>query len=277
MAFKNLGKNLAEKAKSVGEQAKEQLEGKLENWDIDTSRFILDFSGISQTLNEFGMNGVLDKISGDPILASIAAVVYTFAAEGIDKIKQEMGSRMVVFNNRLASQMESHPERVGFWDGFLSVYTESSLERDTSPHYLAFSQVGRVFGFLISPVVPAPVSMMISKINQFSALDQPASYFKSFVEQKIGVSLGQNLLTKIDDIKEARLGTAQEPPVNQENHDISSGGSATDLKEKYQLLWNKHYAGLSEAAIMDKQLVEGVPSELKEILVQISNTKLSQS
>ncbi len=265
--FKNLGDKAKQVAQQAGQAAKSKLEEKLQESNIDVGRFVGDFSNIQNTMNNFGLENILDLVTSDTVMVSMAAIVYTYGSEGIDKVKQEVMKRIVDYDQYLDTQAVGHPEKVGFWDGFVSVYTDKPVNRIAEcPQYQSFSQVGKLFGYITSPLTPAPIAILISRLDQFSKYGDTSEFLKDLIEQKVGNVMSGDLINILDKTKNKGVQEPQQETVYQEPKPVS-------LKEQYKQVWEMHYRDMPPKEIKRKQELDGVPQELKNILVKIAEQK----
>jgi hypothetical protein len=278
--FKKLGDKAKQAAQQAGQAAKSKLEEKIQESNLDVGRFVGDFSNIQNTMNNFGLENILDLVTSDTVMVSMAAIVYTYGAEGIDKVKQEVMKRIVDYDQYLDTQVVGHPEKVGFWDGFVSVYRDEPVNRAVDcPQYQSFSQVGRMFGYITSPLTPAPVAMLISKLDQFNKYGDSSDFLKGFIEQKVGSVMSGDLINILDKTKNKGLEqeTTYQPQIQQTYQEtyqqLNSEKQAPSLKDQYKQVWNMHYQDMPTDEIKRKQELDGVPQELKDILVKIAKQK----
>lgn len=75
------------------------------------------------------VQGLVDRLSEDPVLKDLGGTVSDYASQGWGATRQAIATKAQDYNAWLDAQVQEHPRRVGVLDGFTSVYLDTAVER----------------------------------------------------------------------------------------------------------------------------------------------------
>lgn len=100
------------------------------------------------------MRTYFESIS-DSELNRLATTVYDTAGSGLEVVTGTLREQQERYSGYLGEQVENHPRKVGFWDGYLNSFLGSDCSRSPDKSYKRAVPVGKGVGVVVGSLIPA--------------------------------------------------------------------------------------------------------------------------